>query len=259
MPTVIDFSVITNPVALIDALLFFRAKGEHLQVGEHNVVAVDIDFYAPQRQTVTDDLRDPDLARHVSDVIQPGFGSKIDVSNIGLALRVFQYAAQQGYIEIVPGGTGVLPNDSFRNMDLPLAQWYHYTNMAVVPDHPDALREDLRLASARSGSLVTCHDKLLLKKHLAPHGAWIVPAAGAISVKLATRWVPTNDAEVLACIDNPQLLPGLTAAVAEQVEAEAHESDLRLFLPRLLADHATGGTFSLIEILVRIWRQNFRS
>ncbi|HEY1267337.1 MAG TPA: hypothetical protein VGH16_08785 [Candidatus Binatia bacterium] len=191
------------------------------------------------------------------------------VPTLCLAVRIFQHAVHEGYIEII--------DTSISGMEeIPLWAGINlYVNQVFAgPTDTESLRDSIAFALRNRCQIAVGDEKDLRDiNHALSVGRTgkgkdkqrnlpgLLPYSQIKKGRLREtvfNWHPKSIGEIFGCIDHPTLLPSLTEAVAEAIENEAYKKDLWLFLPRLVLDAMTAGAASYAEMLYRIFKKNWR-
>jgi len=121
---------------------------------------------------------------------------------------------------------------------------------------PGASGGDIRLSLALDLTYVTVDSKYIDSCFADVLPLPIAKAEQGLLSQTLAAWQPNSLGEYLAAIDHPQLLRGIADSVEEVIAANQYRRDLLLFLPRFLADFATVGAASAIEMVYKIYRRN---
>ncbi|HEX8294014.1 MAG TPA: toll/interleukin-1 receptor domain-containing protein [Pyrinomonadaceae bacterium] len=105
----LDFMTITNPVALLQSLIIFQSTHEIILVGEHNLTGNEMlghpSLMAPEEPMLFD-LLDASHIKHLEKYHgYPADNLSLREGNLSLALRLLNFAVEEGFIKIERGTT----------------------------------------------------------------------------------------------------------------------------------------------------------
>jgi hypothetical protein len=258
---ILDFATITNPTYLIEALIVFQRTHERICVNSE-LMQVDFDWPNNTIGEIAYDLRDPGAITFLGgdfDLRDISFQGK----NLPLALKLFQYAINKGYIEVVEPADEQWYDRAARllqALDFQSTWSYVYEGK----DRGYFFRADVRSGwpFERNLSLAMQHSMQLAVSDIRPKQSADYETHMFVKIEEQTirqviqSWQPTSFEEILAAIDHPSLLPSLTDAVKDVVNNQSYKDDVNFFFPRWLLDTVTFGQASNIEMLYKIYRHN---
>lgn len=260
---IIDFYTIIDPLKLLEALSVFNPINGKLIVGEYNVCNIEIGsiFGGLGRLDFCDEK-----SLHYIDSAYGGFNPYLSNDNVPLAIRIFQHAVKENIVGIkklktdINFGTVSKYNENgfFNDSFYETICCTHFLGDRKIHFMPDlsyyCLKFDIYNSIISDNQLV-CSNKDIIKiseklsfenhLHLSTDG---------INKQVIKKWTPKNIREIYKIIEEPQLFSNLIEATQLVLEEKKYQNDLKIFLPKWVADFTTLGSVSLVEMLYKIFR-----
>lgn len=263
---ILDFFVVSNPATLLEVLIVFRQSHRRLIVERQSVEHIAVDWRDNAIADFSFDLRDPEFITFISSDFATHGPASSATTNLPLALRLFQHALKEGYIEVLEAPSikdpalkelarSLNPSRGGYGIDYPEHGGAN-APLTVGPDSPHTVAANVDLALA-GGYQVAFADPRFYKRENDPllqSGMFAEMATGVLR-DLLSRWSARSFEELQAIVDHPTLLPQLVEGVSAIIEERQYHQDLKMFLPRVAADALTGGIAGYIEMLYRILKK----
>jgi hypothetical protein len=267
---VLDFRTITDPSSLVQSLTVFRQAHEEIYVSVHNLkVSFESDPLDLLGGLV--DLRDEDLTKRLAIAFDVN-NLSLENWNLPLALRILQFAIREGYISVLDDPQwqqGVLvsslPTEDPGRIEVHLPQAVEYLvsgdeeRLEILPAScRNAFLKDVEFAASNDWQLVVGSTRLAnwLSGNLSHAGLIAELKAGTVR-DVFPYWMPSSVREIFDAIATPSLLPNIVNATTRLIEQQGYRKDLLWFIPRFLADLASAGIASQVEMLYRICSHNW--
>ncbi len=261
----LDFASILDPLILLESLIIYRQTHKKIFLAEHSVSNIAFMWFRLGFEDYYD-LREADILN--------SFDGHLDLNstilanwNLPLAIKLLQHSIREGFIEVLPSNYDALGIRFLKESGLPTfggAQIFEFSFqnlfLTISPDIPQAFASDVGIVLRNNlhASFSNPNHKFATNDPLTEKGILKKIKDGTLSHVLEI-WRPNNFNEIYGLIAEPKLLPDIVNAAKEVTEDQAFKNDLLLFVPRFLADMATGGVYSVCEMAYKIYRKKFSS
>jgi len=236
-------------------LLLTRQTYRRIQVLEHSISMVALGTYVGPPFIL--DLRDEDTLKSLSRLDR---GPEHYRRNPYLSLKLFHWAWKEGLIDVL---TSVDVEDSELNPTV----WYSAQRKVVAPyvtfDEPKAAGQGFYLTHDWWG--ISCKEFLYATRMNSDYSSVDLVVPDLLAGKPVDKvledhfpvWSPKSYLDYFRAVEEPQYLSRLAEQLQEIESDKQYKKDLITFLPELAADSASFGAYSLVKMVIRIFRRSW--
>lgn len=267
----LDFNTIIDPVSLLSCLITFRQTHENIHVRDESLIYRYNDENGKQNHGIPNfgNLSDRNILSLASRICKrSGDDLSLQSNNLCLALRLFRHALDEGIISILDDTlmgkwAGVdksvsqevlRQTPSFEYVDRNLFDGAKYGSVIFQPDKHQRY-DDLAL------SLKQYWDTTLGGRTFNPIDLITESQCKPFDFGYQGEVIHVLNVEEFSTyttlIDNPEILPIVLETAKSVVEDQKYENKVRWFLPKIVLNKLSLGTYPLFEMLWIIIKREF--